>query len=182
MAYLPFDDTEVMPGAELAPEREAALRRAAHCYRAERAALRFIARAEQSRFALERKLNRQGIGREECAAALDYLEGLEIISDERYATVWLRMKLRPALGGRKSGVSPRKLFAVLTGRGIAAGTARKALREALDAGTEAALLKSWIAAGFPAAETGEGGDAARFALRAEGFSAAAIRAWAEERE
>ena len=181
-AYLSFDDTELSPGAELSEAGEAALRRAARCYRAERAALKLIARAEQTRFALERKLERKGIGRGECIAALDYLERLEVISDERYAAVWLRMKLRPVLGGRKSRASPRKLFAVLTGRGIAAGTVRKALREALDAETEGALLKSWIASGFQAEGAGENDDGARFALRAEGFSASAIRAWVEERE
>jgi regulatory protein len=174
--YLPF--AAPGPGAELSPAEAAALRHAAACYRAERAALQYVARAEQHRAGLARKLEKKGLSGPEIAAALDHLEHIEIVSDRRYAEMWLRAKIRPALAGRALRTGPRKLAASLAGKGIALKTVRGALDAVLDPGTEAALLRAFAAASFRAGLPRR--DGARRLLRAAGFSQKAIHAWLED--
>ncbi|MDR2053506.1 MAG: regulatory protein RecX, partial [Treponema sp.] len=75
--YLPLEfplDSRAVPGAEISAEEAASLRFAAGCYRAERAALALIARAEQTRLGLKGKLERKGIDAACVRAALNYLE------------------------------------------------------------------------------------------------------------
>ncbi|MDR1908558.1 MAG: recombination regulator RecX [Spirochaetaceae bacterium] len=183
-AYLDSGVETPEPGLELTPVLAVCLRRAADCYRAERAALRFIARAEQTRSGLTRKLTQKGLESRHVEAVLDRLEFLEILNDRRYAEMWLKARLRLAPGG----LSPRKLLASLTGRGVAPGLAREAVKQALDAEAEAALIAAYLAAlsrkearrRNPSGAARSG--ALRFRLRAEGFSAAAIRAWEEEHD
>jgi regulatory protein len=177
IAYLSPDFEVPEPGGEVSPACAAALRDAAGCYRAERAALQFIARAEQCRTGLARKLNRKGLESLQVAAALDQLERLEILSDERFAEMWFRAKLRPALSGRRGKASPRKLAASLMSRGISVRIAQKVMKQMLDAESEAALLKSYVAAAFPLESTVPD---VRRRLRAEGFSTASVRFWEEE--
>jgi regulatory protein len=179
--YLPPDfplDSLAVPGTEISGEEAASLRFAAGCYRAERAALALIARAEQTRFGLKGKLERKGIDTACVRAALDYLEELGIVSDKRFAELWLDSKLRHIGAGKGGKLCPRKLLGSLLARSIPADTARKALAAALDPATERALLAFYIAGTFP---DFEGDDASvRQRLREAGFSSAAIRAHREE--
>ncbi|MDR2053456.1 MAG: RecX family transcriptional regulator, partial [Treponema sp.] len=143
-----------------------------------RAALALIARAEQTRLGLKGKLERKGIDAACVRAALNYLEELGIVSDKRFAELWLNSKLCRVKAGQGGKLCPRKLLGSLLGRSIPADIARKALGAALDSGTERALLDSYIAGTFP---DFDGTDASvRQRLREAGFSSAAIRAWREE--
>jgi regulatory protein len=179
--YLPPDfplDSFTAPGAEISAEEAVSLRFAAGCYRAERAALALIARAEQTRFGLKGKLERKGIDAASVRAALDYLEELGIVSDKRFAELWLDSKLRHIGAGRGGRLCPRKLLSSLLGRSIPADIARKALAAALDSATERALLDSYIAGTFPNIDRDDA--SVRQRLREAGFSSAAIRAYWEE--
>ncbi|MDR1412095.1 MAG: RecX family transcriptional regulator [Spirochaetaceae bacterium] len=179
--YLPPDFSSglwAVKGAEISLKEAESLRFAAGCYRAERAALALIARAEQTRLGLKAKLARKGINSVYIGAALDYLEGLGIISDERFAALWLESKLRRVRTGRGGKLCPQKLLASLLGRSIPSGIARKALGSALDSATERALLDSYIAGVFPNFDKGD--IFVRQKLKAAGFSSAVIRAYWED--
>jgi regulatory protein len=165
-------------GAEISAQEAASLRFAAGCYRAERAALALIARAEQTRLGLRGKLERKGIDSAYIGAALDYLEKLGIVSDERFAELWLESKLRRIGAGRRGKLCPRKLLSSLLGRSIPPGIARKALGAALDSGTERALLDFYVAGVFPDFDKDD--ISARQKLKAAGFSPAVIRAYWED--
>ncbi|MDR0452934.1 MAG: RecX family transcriptional regulator [Treponema sp.] len=179
--YLPPDfplDSLASPGAEISAEEAASLRFAAGCYRAERAALALVARAEQTRLGLKGKLERKGIDSAYIGAALEHLEDLGIVNDERFAGLGLESRLRRAGAGRGGGLCPRKLLSSLLGRSVPAGTARKALGAALDSGAERALLDSYIAGVFPDFDKDD--ISVRRKLRAAGFSGAVIRAYWED--
>ncbi len=53
-------------------------------------AVRSLARCEQCRFSLERKLEKKEFSPEDIKEALDYLEANNYLSDERYAETWVR--------------------------------------------------------------------------------------------
>jgi SOS response regulatory protein OraA/RecX len=106
-----------------------------------------------------------------------------ILSDERYARLWLQSRLY-------RGDSPRKLSIALRGRGLDAATVKAALESVLDRETETVLLERWLA------RYGEGGRICREdrgsgaeigrqpplrrRLRWEGFSPALISLFNEE--
>jgi regulatory protein len=178
--YLPPDfplDSCTLIGAGISEEEAASLRFAAGCYRAERAALALIARAEQTRFGLSRKLERKGIDAAYIRAALDYLEEIGIVSDKRFAELWLEAKLRRSLSGRPGNICPRKLLASLLGRAIPGDIARKALKSALDSESERTLLGSYLAGTFPDFDNDE---RIRQKLKEAGFSSSTIRAYWED--
>ncbi len=102
-----------------------ALELAAGATAAEAAAVALLARAEQFRRGLEGKLGTRGYGRAAVAAALDGLEASSLLSDERYAGAWIRQRLRRRLDG------PLSLSAALSGKGVDAGAAARALKETL---------------------------------------------------
>jgi regulatory protein len=166
------------PGAALEPAVEAALRRAAECLSAEKAALRLIARAEQRGAGLARKLEQRKHPPEAVGAVLARLTELGLINDRRYAGLWLKSRINR---GRKG---PRALLAALQNRGIDRDDAEAALREALSPESEAALLRRLVekagrrVSGAPPARGGRGDQ--RYFLKNEGFSAAAIAAYLEE--
>jgi regulatory protein len=183
--YLPPDfslDARAVPGAEISADEAALLRFAAGCYRAERAALALIARAEQTRSGLKGKLEHKGMDAAYTAAALDYLEKTGIINDGRFAELWLESKLRQVRGhtgaGRGGKLCPRKLLASLLGRFVPPGIARKAVAAALDAETERGLLNSYLAGNFPNFDKDD--FHVKLRLKAAGFSSAVIRAYWED--
>jgi regulatory protein len=169
--YLPDEYRETkffFSGKELSAPEEAALRFAAACYRAERAALRLVARAEQTRRGISLKLQRRGHPGPPVAAVVSRLSSLEILSDERYAARWLRSRLA------RSGESPLRLFAALRRRGIAAAAVEEALGSILDFETETALLE-----GFLRKRRGPGSGGLGRLLKREGFSASVIAGFLE---
>ncbi|MDR0450543.1 MAG: RecX family transcriptional regulator [Treponema sp.] len=168
-----FDDTAYCPGKEISPDEEERFRFAAACLRAEKAASRLVARAEQSVFGLSRKLEKAGHPAGCVRAVAARLTDLGILDDRRFARYWLRSRLalKPD--------SPRKLLAGLRGRGIGRDDAARALKEALGPEDELGLLKRYLVKHrvFP----GEGADGGGpwplsllFQLKREGFSSESI--------
>ncbi len=84
-------------------------------------AVSYLARAEQSRFGLTRKLIEKKYDKKYVEAALTYLEGRGYLSDLRYATAWLNTRKINHYEGRS------RLSAELAARGIAREIANKAL-------------------------------------------------------
>lgn len=86
-------------------------------------AVGYLARAEQSRFGLTRKLIEKKYDKKYVEAALTYLEGRGYLSDLRYATAWLNTRKINHYEGRS------RLAAELAARGIAREVATAALNE-----------------------------------------------------
>jgi regulatory protein len=179
IVYLPPDyDVEAMcvPDRELSAEEAASLRYAAACFRAERAALQLVARAEQTCFGVSRKLEHRGHEQIHVRAAVTFLAGLEIISDQRFAELWLRSRIRRS--GGTAPPSPRRLLTGLLGRGISVDIARKALKAALDFESESAMLRNYVNKNNFDPEKKD--SSIKYQLKNEGFSQAAIQAFWEE--
>ena len=86
-------------------------------------AVAYLARAEQSRFGLTRKLIEKKYDKRYVEAALTYLEGRGYLSDFRFATAWLNTRKINHYEGRS------RLSAELAARGIARDVASTALDE-----------------------------------------------------
>ncbi len=86
-------------------------------------AVGYLARAEQSRFGLTRKLIEKKYDKKYVEAALTYLEGRGYLSDLRFATAWLNTRKINHFEGRS------RLAAELAARGIARDVANAALDE-----------------------------------------------------
>ena len=86
-------------------------------------AVGYLARAEQSRFGLSRKLIEKKYDKKYVEAALTYLEWRGYLSDLRFATAWLNTRKINHFEGRS------RLAAELAARGIARDVAGKALDE-----------------------------------------------------
>ena len=84
-------------------------------------AVSYLARAEQSRFGLTRKLIEKKYDKKYVEAAISYLELRGYLSDLRYATAWLNTRKTNHYEGRS------RLSAELATRGIARDVANKAL-------------------------------------------------------
>lgn len=86
-------------------------------------ALDYIARAEQSRFGLNRKLTDKGYDKKYIIMALDFLETTEYLDDGRFARAWLHGRQLNHYEGRV------KLLAELQGRGISKEIAVQAVND-----------------------------------------------------
>jgi regulatory protein len=164
------------PDKEISAQEDRALRFAAGCYRAERAALRLIARAEQSCAGLKHKLEQRGHAVDHANAAVSYLMELEVLDDRRFAGRWIRSRLY------RGADSPLSLINGLCRRGIDRNIAREARKTALDFDLETALLERFIAKKYPALNGG--GHDARFLralLKREGFSPLVLERYWDER-
>lgn len=167
-----------IPGRELAPVEVEALRFAAACYRAERAALRLTARAEQHSFGIARKLGSRGYAAPCIRAVVASLSSEGVIDDSRYASRWIQSRL-----SRPSGASPRTLIESLRRRGLSRDTVQEVLSAILDGETEAALLRSYLEKnrrrpGLRIRAAGEG--RLKQTLRYEGFSPDVLDGFHEE--
>jgi regulatory protein len=165
---LPFGEIDYWyAGKDLSLEEEEGLLFAASCHGAQKRALDLVHRAEQTRQGLTWKLEQKGWDPSCVKAVVSRFTALELVSDARYARLWLQSRL-----DRKSGKahSPRSLLASLLGRGIRQETAREALKETLNPETEERLLRRFL--------EDRGGEASgdgkpsfpRSRLRYEGFS------------
>jgi regulatory protein len=162
-------------GCELEDSEEEALRFAAACLKAERKALRLIARAEQSLAGLERKLKRAGHEGACVRAALARLSGLDAVNDGRFAELWLlsRLDLRAD--------SPRRLLSALRSRGIDRSDAEQALKKIVSGEAEFELLERYAEKhgfGDGSSTRADGANIASL-LRYEGFSPASVRRFRE---
>jgi regulatory protein len=154
-------------GLELVGSEEEAFRFAAACYKAEKTALRLIARAEQNSLGLAAKLKRRGHSAAAIKAVVSCLSGRNLLNDGRYAERWLRSRL-PAV----KALSPRLLLSSLAKRGIPRDASLEALKTTLDEEAEYALLLHYLE------EVGSSehkrGVSLKARLRYEGFSLAVI--------
>ena len=107
--------------------------------RAEKVALRLIARAEQNSFGLAAKLERRGFDADVAKAVIARLLDQDLLNDDRYAELWIRSRL-----GRKKAHSPRWLQISLKKRGIDRNSCLKALEKLLDSETEHGLLLRYL--------------------------------------
>ena len=134
--------------------------------RAETAALRLIARAEQNIAGLTRKLEKRKVAADVASAVILHLCKLDLLNDSRYARLWLQSRLR------RFGQSPRRLLSSLCARGIQLDDARSALKEVLDNDAELAMLEKF-------AEKYAQKNGLKFILKNEGFSTAVINRFLE---
>jgi regulatory protein len=118
-------------------DEEEALRYASACLRAEKAALRLIARAEQCVSGLTRKLQKRGHETACVNVVISRLMELDLVNDKHFAALWLESRLRLAR-------SPQRLLAALCARGIDRDDAETALNTVLNEETELALLTRFV--------------------------------------
>ena len=122
--YLPeglFERLDI--GAEFDDDETDSLLNAGLTCAVELKAVGYLARAEQSRFGLSRKLIEKKYDKNYVEAALTYLEERGYLSDLRYATAWLNTRKTNHYEGRI------RLSAELAARGISRDVAVAALDE-----------------------------------------------------
>ncbi|HUW70505.1 MAG TPA: regulatory protein RecX [bacterium] len=105
---------------------------------AETRAVALLARAEQYRAGLERKLTARGVSRAAFRMALDGLESAGLLSDTRYASSWIRQRCRTHAEG------PRSLSAALSARGIERYAIRDALEAVFSGGDRQSMLENAV--------------------------------------
>ncbi|MDR3020772.1 MAG: recombination regulator RecX [Treponema sp.] len=136
--------------------------------RAETAALRLIARAEQCTQGLSRKLAKRGFETECVNTVISRLLEQNLIDDKRYARLWLQSRLRFAR-------SPLRLLSSLCGKGIERSDAENALKAVLNEETELAMLSRFAKKRQrKARDNDQSARALKYRLKSEGFSAEAI--------
>ena len=147
------------------PEDEEESRFIASCHKAEEAALKLIARAEQTGFGLTAKLERKGYNSAVIKEIISGLLDRGLLDDERYAVLWLRSRLV------KQVQSPRWLLLSLRKRGINRNSSQQALDKVLDPDSEYELLLKYIERleNSPISKS-NGNFSLRAQLRQEGFS------------
>lgn len=122
--YLTLVDPErICSGSRLNEEETADILNAALVYSAEFAAMTYLARAEHCRAALTQKLLKKQIDKKAIDLALDYLESVHYLDDERFAGAWLRTRSIDHAEGRI------RLASELASRGVDRNAAKKALDE-----------------------------------------------------
>jgi regulatory protein len=158
---------------ELSLEEEEAFHFAAACFQAEQAALNLISRAEQTSAGLSHKLAIRGHSLSCVRAVISYLAEQEILSDARYARLWLQARLA------QRGESPRYLITALCNRRINRRLAEKVLTSILHFEDELMLLKKYLQKNRLKDENALT-DVLKAKLKYEGFSSAVIQSVWEE--
>ena len=164
--YLPeglFERIDV--GADFSEEEADSLFDAGLTCAVELKAVAYLARAEQSRFGLTRKLIEKKYDKKYVEAALSYLEGRGYLSDARYAAAWLNTRKINHYEGRS------RLAAELAARGIARDVAGKALDEFLTENDEDEICRK----AYEKLSRTKSGDKLTAAMIRQGFSQKQIR-------
>ena len=128
-------------------------------------AVGYLARAEQSRFGLTRKLIEKKYDKKYVEAALTYLEGRGYLSDQRYATAWLNTRRINHFEGRS------RLSSELAARGISREVASAALDEFFSENDENEICQK----AYKKLSKTKSGDKLTAALIRQGFSMKQIR-------
>ena len=128
-------------------------------------AVGYLARAEQSRFGLTRKLIEKKYDKRYVEAALSYLEGRGYLSDLRFATAWLNTRRINHFEGRT------RLLAELMARGISREVSMAALDEFFTENDEAEICRK----AYEKAIKTKSGDKLIAALQRQGFTLKQIR-------
>ncbi|NLJ47383.1 MAG: regulatory protein RecX [Treponema sp.] len=168
MEYLPESAGPVPPpGAEAKEAFLIGAAAAAGVYAAEVKALELLARAEQTRYLLTLKLRKRGMSDPTVSLALDRLEMLGLLSDERFARAWAEER------SRRRGEWPARISAGLAARGVSEDLARRVCSELYsEEDRKEALLKAarrYLRSGRKDPET------VSRRLRAEGWRPSEIR-------
>ena len=169
--YLPeglFDRIDV--GVDFDDEETDSLLDAGLTCAVELKAVGYLARAEQSRFGLTRKLIEKKFDKKYVEVALSYLEGRGYLCDLRYASAWLNTRRVNHYEGRS------RLSAELAARGIARDVANKALDEFFNENDEDEICRK----AYAKASKTKSGDKLIAALIRQGFTLKQIKAAQEE--
>jgi len=111
----------------------------ADCIKAEKIALRLIARAEQSVAGLTVKLEKRGVDPSVANQVISSLIDRKLLDDERFAERWIHAHL----GGKKA-LSPLWFLVSLEKRGLKRETSLNAISRILDEETEFSLILKYI--------------------------------------
>jgi len=111
----------------------------ADCIKAEKIALRLIARAEQSVAGLTAKLEKRGIDPYTTRQVISSLQSGNFLDDTRYAERWIYAKLKA-----KKPLSPLWFLVSLEKRGVKREICLAAINKVLDEDTEYSLLLKFI--------------------------------------
>ena len=130
---------EISDGTEFLEEKENDILDAGLAFAAEKKAVDYLARAEQSRFGLKKKLDAKNFDSMAVGRALDYLESVGYLSDRRFARAWLNNRKIAHSEGRS------KLASHLAARGIDRESADAALNEFFESNDELSLCKRALA-------------------------------------
>ncbi len=158
---------ELIPGAEFSDEREEELLDAGLCFAAETKAEEYLARCEQCRAGLEKKLAQKGHSRQAVKRALDYLESRKLLDDRRFAGAWIRSHVISKPQGRI------RLTAELLARGISALDAKTAVEEFFKTASEEELCSLAVE---KALRQGKSGEKLKKSILDAGFSYKIIKA------
>jgi len=142
--------------------------------RAERIALRLIARAEQCSRGLALKLEKRKCDPASIREVISKLTELKLIDDSRFARLWLESRMRLTR-------TPRRLLVSLCARGIEHDEAQNAISEVFDEEAELALIARFVKKHARKANKSE--DSARslkYLLKSEGFSVSAVKQYFNE--
>lgn len=122
--YLPnFDFDSIEPGKEFDEQSTDEILDAGLACVVELKAVEYLARAEQSRFGLTRKLIEKKYEKKYIEMALSYLESRNYLSDERFARAWLNTRKINHYEGKT------RLLSELQGRGISKDVSEHAVKE-----------------------------------------------------
>ncbi len=121
---------EITEGTEFTEEKENDILDAGLAFAAEKKAVDYLARAEQSHLGLYRKLIAKKFDENAVNRALEYLEIKGYLSDRRFARAWLNNRKIAHSEGRS------KLASELAARGIGREDARSALDEFFENNSE----------------------------------------------
>ena len=126
---------DVQPGAEFTDDDEEALIDAGLICAVEIKAVSYLARSEQCKFGLKRKLLAKQYKAEYIDKALSFLESKNYLSDERYAAAWLNDRRINHYEGQT------KLLLELQARGIDKAIAADAVKEFFTENDEEEICK-----------------------------------------
>lgn len=148
-------------GASFSDEAAEDIVRAGEAFAVEKKCESLLARCEQCRAGLERKMQQKGFAKEPVALALDYLERRNFLSDERFASSWLRIHAVSKFQGKS------RLVSELLSRGISREITARAVEEFFSEHDEGEMCRKAIE---KATRAGRTGDKLIKYLMASGFS------------
>jgi len=145
--------------------------------RAEKTALRLIARAEQCSGSLARKLEKRGHSASCAGAVISRLCETKLLDDSRFAQLWLESRMRLTR-------TPRRLLSSLCARGIDRDDAEAAIKFVFDDDAEYTLLERFVIKHSKKKRGKKKGEedsrSLKYLLRNEGFSSKSIHRYLEE--
>lgn len=130
-----INEDDLLEGAEFSDDKEEELIFAGLAFAAEKKACEYLARCEQCRFNLEKKLIQKAHDKKAVKEALDFLEEKNLLSDERFSESWLRSHII----SKPQGYS--RLYSELLSRGIKSATAKEALKNFFEENSEEELCR-----------------------------------------